>query len=58
MGLGVRTGKPPDSGERDSLARRGRGRSSQHKTAGCLLGERRSGGAWAVPSLVSEQRLA
>jgi hypothetical protein len=44
MGFAVRTGKPPDSGERVSLARRGRGRLSQHKTAGCLLGERRSRG--------------
>jgi hypothetical protein len=43
MRLGVRTGKPPDSGESDSLARRGRGSvAPHHKTAGYLLGERRS----------------
>ena len=30
----------------------------QHKTARYLLGERRSRGAWTVPSLVSEQRHA
>jgi hypothetical protein len=64
MGFGVRTGKPPDSGESAAAdlkeqwnlrapdlpcsPRTAVGRP-QHKTAGHLLGERRSRGAWTVP---------
>src|SRR5262245_17688122 len=63
MRFGVRTGKPPGSGESaaadleeqwnlralKSLLAADESRVSQHNTAGYFLGERRSRGAWTVP---------
>jgi hypothetical protein len=71
MGFGVRTAKPPDSGESTAADHRGGMEFAQTETSLLAvdggrssltqdgrLRERRNGGAWTVPSLVSEQRPA